>query len=256
MLFTEYPFLDRFAAAKRAGFDTVEFWWPTGEHLPDVISALGDAAVGVILINFDGGDLAAGDRGLANDPAREQQFLDNIPVAIEFARTVGCRQLNALVGIALPGVPLERQLERAAANIRRAALAAAPYGIRVLIEALNTFDNGPYLVSTTADAADFIARIGEHNVAIQYDCFHMERMEGNLTETIRRHIGQIAHVQIADVPGRGEPGSGEINFADVFATLEDLGYQGSLSAEYRPTTATTDASLGWRDYSTGLISTA
>ena len=256
MLFTEHAFLDRLAAAKRAGFDAVEFWWPAGEHLPEVISAVRDAAVEVVLINFDGGDLAAGDRGLANDPAREQRFLDNIPVAIDLARALGCRQLNALVGIELPGAPRELQLERAAANIRSAALTAAPHGIQVLIEALNTYDNGQYLVSTTDDAADFIARIGENNVAIQYDCFHMQQMEGNLTQTIRRHVRQIAHIQIADVPGRGEPGTGEIKFADLFATLEDLGYRGSVSAEYRPTTATTDASLGWRDYSTGLISTA
>jgi hydroxypyruvate isomerase len=245
ILFTERPFLERFGAAAKAGFAAVEFWWPHGEHPPDLIAAVRDAGVDVVLINFDGGDLAAGDRGLANDPDREERFHDNIPIAIDLARRMKCRQMNALVGIELPDIPRGEQLARAAANIRRAARAAAPHGIRVLIEALNTFDNGPCLISRTHQAVDFIAQIGEPNVAVQYDVFHMQRMEGNLVETIRANIGQIAHVQIADVPGRGEPGTGEIDFAEVFGTLAELGYVGHISAEYRPTTKATEASLGW-----------
>lgn len=245
ILFAELPFLERFEAARQAGFGAVEFWWPHGEHLLDVIASVREAGLDVVLINFDAGDLAAGDRGLANDPARESRFRDNIPVAINLARQLGCKQMNALAGIELPGTPHEEQLARAAENIRRAARAAAPHGIRILIEALNTFDNGPCLIARTDQAVAFIAQVGEPNIAIQYDVFHMQRMEGNLSQTIRDHIRQIAHVQVADVPGRGEPGTGEIDFVEVFRTLGELGYTGHVSAEYRPSTETTDESLGW-----------
>ena len=216
ILFTERPFLERFAAARRAGFGAVEFWWPTDDPAA-VAGAVRDAGVEVALINFDGGDVAAGDRGLANDPAREARFHANVPVALELARAVGCRQLNALVGIALPELPRDEQLARAAANVRLAARAAAP--LTVLIEAINTLDNGPYLVPTTAEAAAFVRAVGEPNVRLQYDVFHMTRMGEDVEAALREHIDAIAHVQIADHPGRGEPGSGQIDFAALFAHL-------------------------------------
>jgi hydroxypyruvate isomerase len=245
ILFMERPFLERFEAAARAGFGGVEFWWPAGERLEDVIAAVHDANLEVVLFNFDAGDLAAGDRGLLNDPDREGRFFDHIPQAIELARAVGCRQLNALVGLELTGVDREEQLKRAQYNMRRTARAVAPHGIRVLIEAINTYDNGPYLLYRTDQASAFLHAVGEPNVALQYDVFHMQRMEGNLTANLRRYIDEIAHVQIADAPGRGEPGTGEIRFEYVFEILDELGYAGHVGLEYKPTTETTEMSLRW-----------
>jgi hydroxypyruvate isomerase len=245
ILFAEHPFLDRFDAAARAGFDAVEFWWPAGEDLDAVVAAVRDAGLAVVLINFDGGDLAAGDRGLLNDPVRAPRFRDNVPVALDLARAVGCTQLNALAGLEHPETPRDEQLARARSNFAYAARAAAPYGMRVLLEAINTHDNGPYLVHRTADAHAFLQAVGEPNVALQYDVFHMQRMEGDLTATLRAYAGEIAHVQIADSPGRGEPGTGEIRFEHLFTVLDTLGYTGHVGLEYVPTTATTEESLGW-----------
>jgi hydroxypyruvate isomerase len=195
-----------------------------------------------VLVNFDGGSVGAGERGYVNDPARSGRWREHVPVALEFARTLGCGQMNALVGLSLPGVAREEQLERAAANVRFAARAAAP--VMVLIEAINTLDHGPYLLSSTAEAAAFLRAVGEPNVALQYDVFHMTRMGEDVPAALREHIDVIAHVQIADHPGRGEPGSGSIDFDALYALLDELGYDGWVSAEYRPT-GSTEASLGW-----------
>jgi hydroxypyruvate isomerase len=239
ILFTERPFLERFDAAAAAGFTAVEFWWPE-EPLDAVVEAVD--GLEVVLVNFDGGSVSAGERGFVNDPAREARWREHVPVALEFARSVGCTRMNALVGLSLPGVPREAQLARAAANVRYAARAAAP--INVLVEAINTLDHGPYLLSNTGDAAAFVRAVGEPNVALQYDIFHMARMGEDVPAALREYIGQIAHVQIADLPGRGEPGSGSIDFPALYALLEALGYDGWVSAEYRPT-GSTEASLGW-----------
>jgi hydroxypyruvate isomerase len=245
LLFGERPFLERPEAARRAGFQAVEFWWPHGERLDDVAAAVRDAGVEVALLNFDGGDIPAGERGYLNDPARVARFHEHVPEAIDLARAVGCRQLHALVGQELPGVELAEQLERARAALKRTARAVAPHGLRVLVEALSTYDSGPVLISRTAQASAFVRSVGEPNVALQYDVFHMQRMEGNIGATLERHIGEIAHVQVADAPGRGEPGTGEIRFEYVFERLAQLGYDGWVAAEYVPTTPTTEESLGW-----------
>ncbi len=245
LLFREVPFLERFESAARAGFGAVEFWWPSGEDLGQVEAAIADSGVEVVLFNLDAGDMAAGDRGLLSDPSRRDEFLANLPVALELADRVGCRKLNALLGLELPDMDAHDQLELAAENLRHAAAQAAPADIRLLVEAINTLDNGQYLVSHTDDAAELIASVGRPNVGLQYDVFHMQRMEGNLADTIRRHRGLIAHVQIADCPGRGEPGTGEINFPFLFGVLEEIGYGGHVGLEYVPTTDGTEQSLGW-----------
>ncbi|HEY6891720.1 MAG TPA: TIM barrel protein [Solirubrobacter sp.] len=241
ILFGELPFLERFEAAAAAGFEAVEFWWPE-----EPLAAVAEAARGhrVVLINFDGGALEAGERGYVNDAARVDRWRAHVPVAVEFARSVGCGRMNALVGLALPDVPRAQQLALAAEQVRFAARAAAP--ITVLIEAINTHDHGPYLVSRTAEAAAFARAVGEPNVALQYDVFHMARMGEDVFAALREHIDVIAHVQIADHPGRGEPGSGSFDFAALYALLDELGYEGWVSAEYRPT-GSTSSSLGWLD---------
>jgi hydroxypyruvate isomerase len=245
ILFKEVPFLERFARARAAGFGAVEFWWPAGEDLGDVRAAVRDAGLAVALINFDAGNMPAGDRGLLSDPDRAQLFRDNVPVALELAQDLGCRRLNALVGLELAPERREEQLALARENVGWAADRAAEVGAEVLIEAVNTFENGPYLLHTTRQAAAFVRAVGRPNVTLQYDAYHMQRMEGNLVATLREHIGEIAHVQVADSPGRGEPGTGEINYPFVLAALEELGYDGYVGLEYNPTTAATEDSLGW-----------
>ncbi len=245
MLFKEAPFLGRFERAARAGFRAVEFWWPAGEALDEVEAAIRAAGVEVVLFNFDAGDMAAGDRGLLSDADRAHGFRENVPVALGLARRVGCRRLNALVGLERAPAERDAQLALAAENVRWAADEAAPHGIDIMVEAVNTFENGPYLVATTRAAAAFIDAVGRPNVRIQYDAYHMQRMEGNLVPTITEYLPRIGHVQIADPPGRGEPGTGEISFPFVLAALDRLGYDGWVGLEYTPTTATTEASLAW-----------
>jgi hydroxypyruvate isomerase len=245
ILFKDSPFLERFDRAARAGFDAVEFWWPSGEDLTQVEAAIRDSGLEVALFNFDAGDMPSGDRGLLSDPERQSVFRANVPVALELAERIGCRQLNALVGVELPGHDRDKQLELAAENLGWAAREAARIEARVLVEAVNTFENGPYLVSRTAEALKLIDAAGESNIALQYDAYHMQRMEGNLAATIHAYHDRIAHVQIADSPGRGEPGTGEINFTYLFGVLDDVGYAGYVGLEYVPTTTTTEESLGW-----------
>jgi hydroxypyruvate isomerase len=230
MLFTELPFAERFEAARAAGFDGVELWWPN-EPVPPGFE--------VALMNFDGGDVTAGERGVLDD---EERWRAHVPEAVALARSLGCLRMNALVGLD-DGRPRDVQLETAAAQVAFAARAAAP--ITVLTEAINTIDVPRYRLSSTADAAAFIARVDEPNVALQYDVFHMTRMGEDVEGALREHIDAIAHIQVADHPGRGEPGSGSIDFDALFAVLDDLGYDGWVSAEYRPTTARTEDSLAW-----------
>lgn len=244
-LFKDSPFLERFQRAADAGFAAVEFMWPHGEDLAAVERAVADAGLEVAMFNFDAGDIAAGDRGLLSDPERQETFRTNVPVALELAGRLGCRRCNALVGVQLPGHEREAQLELARANVAWAAEQAAPGGVDILIEAVNTIENGPYLLHTTEQAAAFASRVGASNVGLQYDVYHMQRMEGNLCATLSEHIDRIRHVQVADSPGRGEPGSGEIAYDFVLDHLERLGYAGWVGLEYNPTTATTEESLGW-----------
>lgn len=245
ILFKEAPFLERFARAREAGFSAVEFWWPSGEDPAEVELALGEAGLSAALINFDAGDMPAGERGLISDPARQGQFRENVPVALDLAQAVGCRKLNALAGHEIPGMDRAEQLVLARDNVRFAADAAAEYGAEVLIEAVNTIENGPYILYTTAQAAEFVRNVERENVRLQYDAYHMQRMEGDLAATIREHFGAISHVQIADSPGRGEPGTGEIRYPYLLGVLEELGYDGHVGLEYNPTTPTTGESLGW-----------
>jgi hydroxypyruvate isomerase len=241
ILFKEAPFLERFGRAAAAGLSAVEFWWPP-EPVDEVEAAIREAGLEVALFNFYAGDMPAGDRGLPSDPERQHEFRENVPVALELAQRLGCRRLNALVG--LDKGDREGRLELAARNIGWAADQAAEIGAEVLIEAVNTFENGPYLVPTTKDALALVQRVDRPNVRLQYDAYHMQRMEGNLVATITEHIDRIAHIQVADSPGRGEPGTGEINYAFVLDAIESLGYEGWIGLEYNPTT-TTQESLAW-----------
>ena len=245
ILFKEVPFLERFGRAREAGFSAVEFWWPSGEDLGEVERAIGDAGLSVALFNFDAGDMPSGDRGLVSDPERAEQFRENMPVALGLARRLGCRRMNVLVGHEKDGMGREEQLALARENVAFAADAAREADVTVMVEAVNTFENGPYLLYTTGQAVEFVKGVGRENVKIQHDFYHMQRMEGNLVATLRDNIGYIGHVQVADSPGRGEPGTGEIHYPYVLAELEDLGYEGYVGLEYNPATGTTEESFGW-----------
>jgi hydroxypyruvate isomerase len=245
ILFKEVPLPEQFARAKEAGFSAVEFWWPMGEYLEEVERAIKDAGLEVALFNFDAGDMPAGDRGLVSNPDRVEQFRENVPVALDLARRLGCIRLNVLVGHRLEGTSREEQLQLARETAGWAADQAAGQGAEVMIEAVNTFENGPYLLYTTEEAAEFVESIGRENVKLQYDVYHMQRMEGNLVATMRKHIGKIGHVQVADSPARGEPGTGEIHYPYVFGVLEELGYDGYVGLEYNPTTERTEDSFAW-----------
>ncbi len=245
ILFKEAPLLQRFGRAKEAGFSAVEFWWPSGEDLAEVEGAIRAAGLEVALFNFDAGDMPAGDRGLISDPDRQGQFRENVPVALELAHRLGCTKLNALVGQEIQGLGRDEQLDLARENVAWAAGRAAEYGIEVLVEAVNTFENGPYLLYTTREAVAFVRAVGAANVKIQYDYYHMQRMEGNLAVNVREHMDLIGHVQVADSPARGEPGTGEIHYPYVLGVLEELGYDGYVGLEYNPTTERTEDSFGW-----------
>jgi hydroxypyruvate isomerase len=247
LLWADRPLAERVQRAAAAGFGAVELWWPghaDAERLPELTRAAG---VQLAALNFDAGDMPAGDRGLVSDPDRSAQFRANVPVALEVAAASGCRRLNALLGLRVDHLGLESQLQHARESVAWAATQAAADGAWILIEAVNTYDNGPYLISRTADAAAFVRSVGEPNVRLLYDVFHMQRMEGNLAQTISANIDLIGHVQVADSPGRGEPGTGEINFPFVLEHLARSGYDGYVGCEYRPTTARPEDSLGWID---------
>lgn len=245
MLWAELPLADRFERAAGAGFGTVEIWWPgaaAAESLPGLTSRLG---LRLALLNFDAGDMAAGDRGLAGDPGRRDQLRANVPVALQIARACGCQRLNLLLGRRQERYSLDEQLACAADNVTWAADQAAQAGCEIMIEAVNSADNGPCLLTTTAAAASFAARVGRPNVRLQYDAYHMQRMEGDLTATIDAYWHQISHIQIADVPGRHEPGTGEINYPFLLAHLGRKGYQGAIGLEYRPSAGQPEDSFGW-----------
>jgi hydroxypyruvate isomerase len=244
ILWPELPLLERFGAAARAGFRAVELWWPEGDA-PAVPAAVRDAGVEVALMNFDGGDLAAGERGLVNHPALEARFHVHLPVALDLARELGCLRLHALVGVEARDVPRAEQVALARANVARAARAAAPQGATIVVEGLNPRDVPGYLLGSSDEAAAFARSVGEPNVGLQLDAYHCAQTGEDPVAAFRRHRDIVAHVQFADAPGRGEPGTGDAPVAAFLDALEEDGWDGWVGAEYRPTTARTEDSLGW-----------
>ncbi len=244
ILLKEVPFLERFERAASLGFGAVEFWWPGGENLSATAERLRATGLAVALMNFDAGNMAGGERGFLNDHGRQEQFRANVPVALEFARQVGCPQLNALVGNTIPGKGREEQMEQVRKNLAWAADQAAAAGLGVVVESLNVFENPHYLLTNTRETFELLADVNRPNLKYQYDIYHMQRMEGNLIATLREYIGKMGHIQVADSPERHEPGTGEIHYSHVLAALDALGYQGYVGLEYNPTTSS-EASFAW-----------
>jgi hydroxypyruvate isomerase len=246
MLFQEVDFLERFAKAADNGFSAVEFMFPYDWPAAEVAERLQRHGQRQVLHNLPAGDWGAGERGIACLPGRESEFQDGVGRAIEYAKALHCPQLNCLAGLMPADVPAEKVLETLIVNLRFAAEALAREEIGLLIEPLNNKDIPGFLLTTSAEGCRVIDAVGHDNVKLQYDIYHMQRMEGDLVNTMSALIGRIGHIQLADNPGRHEPGSGEINYDYLFKAIDNLGYQGWIGCEYIPA-AGTEAGLGWLD---------
>ncbi|WP_111413700.1 hydroxypyruvate isomerase [Billgrantia lactosivorans] len=246
MLFTEEDFLDRFKAAAEAGFKGVEYLFPYDYSAVDIKARLDEYGLTQVLHNLPAGDWGAGERGIACHPDRVEEFRAGVEKAIDYATALGCKQVNCLAGIQPQGVSLEQARRTLVENLRYAADKLEAAGILLLAEPINTRDIPGFFLHRTEQALALFDEVGSQNLKLQYDIYHMQIMEGDLAPTIEKHLGRIAHVQLADNPGRHEPGSGEINYPFLFAHLDRLGYDGWIGCEYKPATTTREG-LGWLD---------
>jgi len=249
ILFTELPLLQRPTAARAAGFGGVEFWWPFDRAVPGdaevdaFVRSVQDAGVQLAGLNLFAGDMAAGDRGLVSWPERSSEFRDNIAVTLGIGERLGCRAFNALYGNRIDGVTREEQDELATENLALAAQAAAAIGATVLVEAVSGSPRYPLL--TAADALAAIDRVPDaDNIGFLADLYHLAVNGDDVEKVIADHTGRIAHVQIADHPGRNQPGTGSLPLQQQLTALEDAGYAGWVGLEYKPTGASAD-SFDW-----------
>ena len=244
MMFNEVPFMDRFGAARRAGFQGVEFLFPYDFPADAIRTELDRHELTMVLFNMPAGHWAHGDRGLACNPAAVQPCRDGVTTAIEYARTLGCRQLHLMAGLKPSGASDDAVRQTYVANVRYAAKAVAAHGMTLLIEAINTRDIPGFYLNTSRQAFELMDAVGEPNVRFQYDVYHMQIMEGDLAKTLEQRMSDIGHIQIADPPARHEPGTGEINYPFLFDWIDRLGYTGWIGCEYRPK-GRTEEGLGW-----------
>jgi hydroxypyruvate isomerase len=244
MLFGEMPFLDRFAAAKAAGFSGVEYLFPYDFEKAVLRENLQQYGLTQVLHNLPAGNWAAGERGIAVLPDRVDEFRDGVRRAIDYAKALDCRQVNCLVGVAPAGADASELNEVLLKNLRFAADALSRERIRLLIEPINTLDIPGFFLNRTEQAAQIVSDVQSDNLFIQYDIYHMQVMEGDIARTVQKHLARIAHVQLADNPGRNEPGTGEINYPFLFRHLDQIGYRGWIGCEYKPRTTTVEG-LGW-----------
>jgi hydroxypyruvate isomerase len=244
MLFTEQPFMDRFAAARAAGFQAVEYLFPYAFDKAVLAQALRDNGLQQVLHNLPAGDWDAGERGIACHPDRVAEFHEGVDRAIEYAKALTCPQVNCLAGKLPEGVAREQGQATLVANLRFAADKLKAAGIKLLIEPINSFDIPGFFLNRTDQAQALIDEVGSDNLYIQYDIYHAQRMEGELATTMQKYLPRIAHIQLADNPGRHEPGTGEIHYPYLFRHLDAIGYRGWIGCEYKPKTSTTEG-LGW-----------
>ncbi|BAK76156.1 hydroxypyruvate isomerase [Pseudogulbenkiania sp. NH8B] len=244
MMYTEHDFLDRFAAAARDGFRAVEYLFPYDYPAADIAARLAAHGLTQALFNLPPGDWAAGERGIAALPGREEEFAASVERALEYAHATGCRRLHAMAGLVPQGADLTALRATFVANLRHAARRCAEHGITLLIEPINQRDMPGYFLSHQQQAHDIVAEVGEPNLKVQMDWYHCQIMEGDIAMRLRRHLAGVGHVQIAGVPERHEPDSGELNYPYLFALLDELGYDGYIGCEYRPRNGTS-AGLAW-----------
>jgi len=244
MLYNEVSFLERFALAAEAGFTAVEFLFPYQEGVEEIRSRVDDLGLTVVLFDVPPGDIEAGELGTLSNPLRRDYFRRSFVEALRVADRLRCQRLNVLAGNKVDGLEHAAQIECAIENIAWAAPQAADAGVTLMIEPLNAIDRPDYLIHTTAAAMEMVRGTDHPHVRLQYDIYHAQMGEGNLINTVSSCFPFIGHVQIADVPGRHEPGTGEINYAAIFATLEAFAYRGYVGLEYQPSRET-NASLDW-----------
>lgn len=245
MLFNEVPFLDRFARAAKAGFEAVEFLFPYAFAADQIRSRLDDNQLQLALHNLPAGDWDAGERGIACLPDRVDEFRAGVARGIDYAKALGVPRLNCLAGKAPAGVPVETLKQTFVDNLRHAAAELGKAGLDLLIEPINSYDIPGFYLNHTRQAVEILDRVGAKNAYVQYDLYHAQRMEGELAATAEKYLARIGHIQLADNPGRHEPGTGEINYAFLFAHLDRIGYKGWIGCEYKPA-GETEAGLGWR----------
>jgi hydroxypyruvate isomerase len=244
MLFTETPFLDRFERAHSSGFKAVEFLFPYPFTASEIKTKLDQHGLKLVLHNLPAGDWDAGERGIACHPDRVAEFREGVAKAIEYAKVLGVPQLNCLAGKVPAGVDQKLLHDTFVSNLKYASAELKKVGLKLLIEPINTFDIPGFFLSTTQQALDIIKEVAADNLFVQYDIYHAQRMEGELCNTMEKNLSKIAHIQLADNPGRNEPGTGEINYVHLFKFLDRIEYTGWIGCEYKPAT-TTEAGLGW-----------
>jgi hydroxypyruvate isomerase len=237
MLFTEVPFLERFERAAKAGFKAVEFLFPYPYPAAELKARLSGNGLQLVLHNLPAGDWDKGERGIGCLSDRGDEFRRGVAKAVEYGTALGVPQINCLAGKGSDRGALVENLRHAAGELKMA-------GIKLLIEPINTFDIPGFFLTGTRQALSILDEVGSDNLFVQYDAYHMQRMEGELCATVQKNLERIAHVQVADNPGRGEPGTGEVNWEFFFAHLDRIGYGGWIGCEYKPAT-TTEAGLGW-----------
>jgi len=251
MLFTELPFLERFKAAAEAGFSAVEFMFPYEFSARDIAAALKDNGLELVLHNLPAGDWARGDRGVACQSDRVVEFRDGVLKAIDYAQALGCPQLNCLAGLLPGGVKAEKARGVLVENLQYAAEKLQAAKIGLLLEPVNSRDIPGFFIDRPSLGLSIIAATGANNLKLQYDVYHAQVMEGDLVNTIEREFARIGHIQVADNPGRHEPGTGEINYPFVFRRIDELGYKGWIGCEYKPQAATKPGLAWLRPYLAG-----
>lgn len=244
MMFNEVPFMERFGAAAKAEFKAVEFLFPYDFPADDIAQQLKANELENVLFNMPPGDWNAGERGMASLPGREAEFREGLAKAISYAKVLGTPRLHMMAGLLPEGADRAQRRKTYVENLRHACVEAAKAGITVLIEPINTRDIPGYFLNTQAEAHTIREEIGAPNLKVQMDFYHVQIVEGDIEMKVRRYLPHIGHIQIASVPKRNEPDTGEVNYAYLFRLLDELGYDGWLGCEYRPAKGTVEG-LGW-----------
>jgi hydroxypyruvate isomerase len=246
MMFNEVPFLDRFEAAAKAGFKAVEFLFPYDFPAAEIRARLDANGLEQVLFNMPPGDWAAGERGTAALPGRQGEFRAGVQKALDYAGTLGCKRLHCMAGIAPAGTLPGEAASLYVANLAWAAERAHSAGVMMVIEPINHRDMPGFLLNTTGQAAGIVSALGADRVRILFDVYHCQVTEGDVTSRMKKLLPLIGHIQIADVPARNEPGTGEIGWRYVFGQMDAIGYDGWVGCEYRPAGGTV-AGLNWRE---------
>jgi len=244
MMFNEVPFLDRFALAAKAGFKGVEFLFPYDHPAAEIAARLKDNGLQQVLFNAPAGDFGKGERGMAAILGKQAAFRDSIKLALEYATTLACPRLHIMAGLKPEGVAHDTLTAVYGANLAYAAEECAKAGVKPIIEPINHRDIPGFFLNTTDQAAAIIAAIGPEKLGLQFDLYHCQITEGDVVKRVEKHLPLIAHMQVADTPGRHEPGTGEVNWPFVFKTIDALGFRGWIGCEYRPAGETL-AGLSW-----------